>query len=444
MAQNKPPKLRRACDRCTEKKIKCDNQRPCAGCIRKNTPCHYSPAYKSTLKTIKVSQVNPGFNVLIQTTTSLQDSVPSLAAQPESSGLRPSPPPILAQRADLGSHNSLSPPVMGSSPNYRFQHYGLQNQRSLDASYAPGEYHNLALDGDRSSPPPAQIMALIELSGTIWIYINFRTFKFVTWRAEDDLIKCSDAPSLEHLAAIHDLMSCILSNGDQTQYNAYSGFAIKMATALNLRATDSPPPSEPEPPIVALNREIRRSLYWTMVHSRSLISLFSLIPLQVGLPSDGVQFVNLRRLESLARTCLTSGQDWSTIAPVIPTTPCSIFNCPESEQLMGLMGLVVEFIRKRYSCRLVSPAEECAKVEETLIRCYNNPLPSGADQPWCPPKPCDPEALGVELDFPGRGIKVAQRFYHEVFPLIRLLSPRVIRIGTGAVVELECHPYLVF
>ncbi|KAJ1986836.1 hypothetical protein H4R33_003138 [Dimargaris cristalligena] len=308
MAQNKPPKLRRACDRCTEKKIKCDNQRPCAGCIRKNTPCHYSPAYKSTLKTIKVSQVNPGFNVLIQTTTSLQDSV--------------------------------------------------------------------------------------------------------------------------------------------------------------------------------------------------------------GLPSDGVQFVNLRRLESLARTCLTSGQDWSTIAPVIPTTPCSIFNCPESEQLMGLMGLVVEFIRKRYSCRLVSPAEECAKVEETLIRwyeqitplyalptweqarqlavahphhladiiqlhalyyctyififmshpfssrvspmdhalpdpqsppthgtrvtpisgqycSYNNPLPSGADQPWCPPKPCDPEALGVELDFPGRGIKVAQRFYHEVFPLIRLLSPRVIRIGTG-------------
>ncbi|KAJ1919283.1 hypothetical protein IWQ60_007279 [Tieghemiomyces parasiticus] len=161
MFQAAGPKLRRACDRCTEKKIKCDNQRPCAGCWRKGHLCHYSPAYQSTLKTIKVAQVNPGFNVLIQTTTSLnhrtvrtvspptypaqahaQDglpvsplgafqSPPATSAPPSAAGLLPTAGLDADTHAFLRALSPDAPDSVASEAHPPLSHRGLERFRPL-------------------------------------------------------------------------------------------------------------------------------------------------------------------------------------------------------------------------------------------------------------------------------------------------------------------------
>ncbi|KAJ1968396.1 hypothetical protein IWQ62_001274 [Dispira parvispora] len=107
--------IRTVCDRCTQRKVRCDGGHPCHQCVRRQEDCHFSRAYRSTIARSgrRLDSSSPGFTVIVQTTATL--STPS-ASSPRGKSSPVPPADIQTTRSAVSSTNRTATAVTITSP----------------------------------------------------------------------------------------------------------------------------------------------------------------------------------------------------------------------------------------------------------------------------------------------------------------------------------------
>ncbi|KAJ1650668.1 FAD-dependent urate hydroxylase [Dispira simplex] len=112
--------IRTACDRCTQRKVRCDGRHPCYQCMRRQEDCYFSRAYRSTIARsgCRLDSSSPGFTVIVQTTATLSTPSPS---QVENSSPVPctdiqTTPPAISSTNSLAAGVTITSSVLSSLP----------------------------------------------------------------------------------------------------------------------------------------------------------------------------------------------------------------------------------------------------------------------------------------------------------------------------------------
>ncbi|KAI8618149.1 hypothetical protein BC830DRAFT_1110230 [Chytriomyces sp. MP71] len=279
------PPTPRACNRCREKRRRCDMGKPgCERCARMKVTCVYSAIEKGTAspsKTLQASLHEP------EKASEMSQFVRLVFPSP---GAGRAPPPTY-----LPTTSALEDPDMAATyTDYLLVHNFFLAADLRHASDSPAYY---LIDRDCFmatffSQPPALRLVLCTLAAYTsesalpkHLYVRYYT------RAKKALTRVMQTPSLKTIQAIYLTSHFVLVHGQPTLGESLTIAAVKMCAALNM-GTD---PSHTLGRSKSEQEEYRRCfwrIYYNLKYSKCVNDIyrpFSLIRHDIMLPSGGVR-----------------------------------------------------------------------------------------------------------------------------------------------------------